>query len=87
MRLASLSSWERLRELRLDALAPHMGMIFFAASLDRFERCEAVLLSAKVLLNEMAERSRSHPRDPQEVVLALDQPHGKSVDAENVLAL
>jgi hypothetical protein len=85
--LAPPSSWEGFRELGYDPF-PLYGDDLFAVSLaPGLERSEAILLGAKVFLNEMAEGSGSHPRDSQETVLTLDQPHGKSVDAKNILAL
>ena len=78
---------EGFHELCLDPLSAYGDDLFATSLVPGLERSQAVLLGAKVFLNKMAKGSGSHPGDPQETVLALDQSYRISVDAKDILAL
>ena len=74
-------------DLSADPLSRNGHHLLSLAIQTCLERSFTVLLGAQVLLYEVAEGTGAYLGDAQEIVLALDQAYGETVDTEDVLAL
>ena len=87
MRLSLVLDWEVADDLSSDPLARNGNDLLSLAIHLCLERSFTVPFGAKVLLHEVPEGPGAYLGYPQEIVLALDQAYGETVDTKYVLAL